>query len=73
VAVTIRATVPGTRVPGSVRISYAGHRLHSAKLSHGRASVALPARSKGRYRLTVTYPGATGFDSRTVRVTVVVR
>jgi immune inhibitor A len=73
VAVSIHATAPRYLVPGTVRVAYAGRRLGPVVLRKGHATLRLPARARGTYRLTVTYPGATGFASTSRSIRVVVR
>jgi immune inhibitor A len=73
VALTIRATSRGRTVSGEVKVTYGGWNLGTAKLKHGNAVVKLPAKSKGSYRLKVTYPGGSGFDRKTKVITVKVK
>ena len=73
VSLTIRATSPGLTVPGEVKVTYDGWNLGTATLKHGKAVVKLPAKSRGSYRLKVTYPGGSGFDRKTKTLTVKVK
>jgi immune inhibitor A len=73
VPVTIRATSPGPTVPGKVKVTYAGKGLGKVKLKSGKATVELPGKRKGSYRLSVTYLGATGFARQDKTITVKVR
>ncbi|WP_252275096.1 immune inhibitor A domain-containing protein [Nocardioides sp. LMS-CY] len=72
VSVTVRATSPDLKVPGKVKLTYAGEKLKAAKLKKGKVTVKLPAHKAGKYKLKVTYPGATGFGQvrKTVKIKV---
>ncbi|WP_200944965.1 MULTISPECIES: immune inhibitor A domain-containing protein [unclassified Nocardioides] len=73
VGVVVRATAPGIDVPGKVKVVYGGTSLGLSTLKHGAASVRLPAKKKGDYRLVVTYVPATGFGTASKVITVRVR
>jgi immune inhibitor A len=73
VSLAVRATSHGVRVPGKVRLRYAGRSLGEVRLKSGTARVKLPGRKRGSYRLTVTYPGATGFGPASRTITIRVR
>lgn len=73
VSLTIRATSGGRTVSGEVKVTYGGWNLGTATLKHGKAVVKLPAKTKGSYKLKVTYPGGTGFDRKAKTVTVKVK
>ena len=70
---TVRAAVAGSTVPGSVRVTYAGHAPVTVRLTDGRATLRLPAAGRGTHPLTVTYLGARGFATASATFTIRVR
>jgi hypothetical protein len=56
-----------------VKVTYGGRSLGTTKLKHGKATLRLPANSRGTYQLKVTYSGGPGLDRAARTVTVKVR
>ncbi|GAA4699245.1 immune inhibitor A [Nocardioides conyzicola] len=73
VAVTIKATSGSEKATGKVKVTYAGKSLGKVTLKNGKATVKLPGKKKGSYKLKVSYPGATGFGSASKTITVKVK
>jgi immune inhibitor A len=72
VSVTVTAKSGRLTVPGKVTLTYAGRKVGSPTLKHGKLTVKLPAKQKGQYWLTLSYAGTSVFtkDGKTVAVKV---
>lgn len=73
VSASIKAVSPDLTVPGKVKITYGGKSVGAKVLKNGKVTVKLPGKKKGKYKLKVSYLGATGFSTASKTVTVKVK